>query len=301
MSSAFARNAQVVARVRREVRPVVDLSRQRARRRRALVPRAQSGHRQEDHLRRLADPDVRGDQEPQGGDRVVRADGAQWAAERHEQEEQQGARTRSPSTRSSSCTRSLTPEEKAKGNPYRKDNPLHRLYFHEIAQPDKIAMRMKKLVEWLDEDETQHMHPVERAARAHYPPDGDLPVAEELGQGGAPADEPDAAARRLPAGRHPQHRAPALLRRAARRDGRAWCRWCSSRSTNGVETAIRFFEELEEAASPAQARLVRLALQSLSSASLSLPLRVSFRSPMLDIAHAHAADSNRRSPTRPRR
>jgi Fic family protein len=62
----------------------------------------------------------------------------------------------------------LTPDEKAKGNPYRKDNPLHRLYFHEIAQPDKISMRMKKLVEWLDEEETQHLHPVERAARAHY-------------------------------------------------------------------------------------------------------------------------------------
>lgn len=62
----------------------------------------------------------------------------------------------------------LTPEEKAKGNPYRKDNPLHRLYFHEIAQPDKIAMRMRKLVEWLDEEETQHLHAVERAARAHY-------------------------------------------------------------------------------------------------------------------------------------
>lgn len=62
----------------------------------------------------------------------------------------------------------LTPEEKAKGNPYRKDNPLHRLYFHEIAQPDKINQRMKKLVEWLDEEETQHLHPVERAARAHY-------------------------------------------------------------------------------------------------------------------------------------
>jgi Fic family protein len=29
-------------------------------------------------------------------------------------------------------------------------------------------MRMKKLVEWLDEEETQHLHPVERAARAHY-------------------------------------------------------------------------------------------------------------------------------------
>src|SRR5215475_12077042 len=62
----------------------------------------------------------------------------------------------------------LTPEEKAKGNPYRKDNPLHRLYFHEIAQPDKIAIKMKKLIEWLDDDETQHIHPVERAARAHY-------------------------------------------------------------------------------------------------------------------------------------
>jgi Fic family protein len=62
----------------------------------------------------------------------------------------------------------LTPEEKLKGNPYRKDNPLHRLYFHEIAQPDKILLRLKKLIEWFDEDEFHHMHPVERAARAHY-------------------------------------------------------------------------------------------------------------------------------------
>jgi Fic family protein len=62
----------------------------------------------------------------------------------------------------------LTPEEAAKGHPYRKDNPLHRLYFHEIAPPDKITARMKKLCDWLDEEETQHMHPVDRAARAHY-------------------------------------------------------------------------------------------------------------------------------------
>lgn len=62
----------------------------------------------------------------------------------------------------------LTPEEKLKGNPFRKDNPLHRLYFHEIAQPDKIAPRMKKLIEWLDDEETAHLHPVERAARAHF-------------------------------------------------------------------------------------------------------------------------------------
>jgi Fic family protein len=62
----------------------------------------------------------------------------------------------------------LTPDEAAKGVPYRKENPLHRLYFHEISPPDKILARMKKLVEWLDEEETQQLHPVDRAARAHF-------------------------------------------------------------------------------------------------------------------------------------
>src|ERR1051325_11687247 len=42
----------------------------------------------------------------------------------------------------------LTPDEVAKGIPYRRDNPLHRLYYHEIAPPDKITARMKKLGEW---------------------------------------------------------------------------------------------------------------------------------------------------------
>lgn len=62
----------------------------------------------------------------------------------------------------------LTPDEAAKGTPYRKENPLHRLYFHEISPPDKILARMKKLVEWLDEEESQQLHPVDRAARAHF-------------------------------------------------------------------------------------------------------------------------------------
>src|SRR5437660_1665202 len=61
-----------------------------------------------------------------------------------------------------------TAEQKANGNRIRKDNPLHRLHFHETAQPDKIALKMKKLIEWLVDDETQLIHPVERAARAHY-------------------------------------------------------------------------------------------------------------------------------------
>ncbi len=62
----------------------------------------------------------------------------------------------------------LTPEEVAKGIPYRRENPLHRLYYHEIAPPDKINYRMKKLGEWFEEDSTRRMHPVERAARAHF-------------------------------------------------------------------------------------------------------------------------------------
>jgi Fic family protein len=89
-----------------------------------------------------------------------------WAAERHDKK----ARKKNQITLDTLklLHSLLTPEEKAKGDPYRKDNPLHRLYFHEIAQPDKIALKLRKLVEWLDEEETQHLHPVERAARAHY-------------------------------------------------------------------------------------------------------------------------------------
>src|SRR3954447_25277817 len=101
------------------------------------------------------------------GIELVRQMARQWAAERHDKK---GKKVKNQITLDTLklLHSILTPEEKAKGNPYRKDNPLHRLYFHEIAQPDKIAIKMKKLIEWLDDEETQHIHPVERAARAHY-------------------------------------------------------------------------------------------------------------------------------------
>ena len=51
---------------------------------------------------------------------------------------------------------------------YRKDNPLHRLYFHEIAPPEKISYRVRKLVDWLGSDEAKKMHPIKRAAKAHF-------------------------------------------------------------------------------------------------------------------------------------
>jgi Fic family protein len=65
----------------------------------------------------------------------------------------------------------LAPEEaEGKGPPkYRKDIPLHRVYFHEIAAPDKIAYKMRKLVHWLQSDETKRTtHATRIASRAHY-------------------------------------------------------------------------------------------------------------------------------------
>ena len=49
----------------------------------------------------------------------------------------------------------LAPEEKAKGLPFRKENPLHRLYYHDIAAPEKILPAMRKLGEWIDEPATK--------------------------------------------------------------------------------------------------------------------------------------------------
>jgi Fic family protein len=61
----------------------------------------------------------------------------------------------------------LSPEEpEAK---FRKDIPLHRLYFHEIATPDKIPAKMKALTSWLESDDTlRTMHTTRIAARAQY-------------------------------------------------------------------------------------------------------------------------------------
>jgi Fic family protein len=65
----------------------------------------------------------------------------------------------------------LVPEEaEGKGPPkYRKDMPLHRVYFHEISAPDKISYKMRQFLTWLHSDETTRTtHPVRIASRAHY-------------------------------------------------------------------------------------------------------------------------------------
>jgi Fic family protein len=51
---------------------------------------------------------------------------------------------------------------------YRKENPLHRLYYHEICSPEKIPLRMRKYGEWLESPECNELHPIVRAAESHF-------------------------------------------------------------------------------------------------------------------------------------
>lgn len=78
--------------------------------------------------------------------------------------------------------RILAPEESAKGAPYRKENPLHRLYYHDIAAPEKIGQRMRKFGEWLDSQEAKDLHAIDRAARAHWEIMAIFPWMKETGR-----------------------------------------------------------------------------------------------------------------------
>lgn len=64
----------------------------------------------------------------------------------------------------------LHPEEgDLKTVKYRKDIPQHRLYFHEYAPPDKIAYKVRQVIDWLDDPETKKTRGgVRVGARAHY-------------------------------------------------------------------------------------------------------------------------------------
>ena len=62
----------------------------------------------------------------------------------------------------------LSPDSVPGGLAYRKENPLHRLYYHDICPPEKINFKMKKLGEWLEDPTTRELHPIERAAKAHW-------------------------------------------------------------------------------------------------------------------------------------
>lgn len=61
-------------------------------------------------------------------------------------------------------------EEESKGQlHYRKDMPMHRIYYHEIAAPEKIGVKLRQLMEWIVLPETvKAMHPIRLAGRLHY-------------------------------------------------------------------------------------------------------------------------------------
>ena len=64
----------------------------------------------------------------------------------------------------------LAPDEaeptKSKGL-FRKDIPVHRVYFHDIAPPDKIALQLQNLIKEMKEEKKTKTHPIRLAARVH--------------------------------------------------------------------------------------------------------------------------------------
>jgi Fic family protein len=78
----------------------------------------------------------------------------------------------------------LHPEEgDTKTVKYRKDIPQHRLYFHEYVPPDKIAYKLRQLVDWINDPELRRTRtPVRLAARAHYDLLRIFPFASDSGK-----------------------------------------------------------------------------------------------------------------------
>jgi Fic family protein len=62
--------------------------------------------------------------------------------------------------------RELAKEKEKSG--YRKDMPLHRTYFHEIAQPAKIQPLLEKLVDYMGSAEFRELHPIEQSAGVQH-------------------------------------------------------------------------------------------------------------------------------------
>ena len=51
---------------------------------------------------------------------------------------------------------------------YRKDIPIHRTYFHEIAHPSQIETRLKEVLDYLNAPVERDTHQVEFAANVHH-------------------------------------------------------------------------------------------------------------------------------------
>ncbi|MCY1076986.1 Fic family protein [Archangium lansingense] len=67
---------------------------------------------------------------------------------------------------------------------YRKDMPLHRTYFHEIAQPAKIQPMLEKLVDYTNSAEYRECHPIKQAAVVQHKFMQIFPFTENSGKVG---------------------------------------------------------------------------------------------------------------------
>ncbi len=67
---------------------------------------------------------------------------------------------------------------------YRKDMPLHRTYFHEIAQPAKIQPMLEKLVDYTGSAEYREFHPIKQAAVVQHKFMQIFPFTENSGKVG---------------------------------------------------------------------------------------------------------------------
>lgn len=137
----------------------------------------------------------------------------------------------------------VTPEAVAKGCPYRKENPLHRLYYHEICAPEKIGYQMRKLGEWLESPEFASLHPVVAATRLQLKLLRAYPWTKNTGKvGRLLTNYLLARAQYLPAIIHSIDRQ--RYYEALRHDNDALLVLVVEALENGIETTTRFFDEL---------------------------------------------------------
>lgn len=67
---------------------------------------------------------------------------------------------------------------------YRKDIPLHRAYFHDIAQPQLIPNKIAKLLDWAAENDPEDEDAIRFAAQFHHEYMGIFPFADHTGKTG---------------------------------------------------------------------------------------------------------------------
>ena len=78
----------------------------------------------------------------------------------------------------------LHPEEgDLKSVKYRKEIPQHRLYFHDYSPPEKIAQKVRQVIDWVNDPETKKgRNAIRIAARAHYDLLRAFPFAKNSGK-----------------------------------------------------------------------------------------------------------------------